>query len=80
MAVGLAASGAARAQEKPAAGCRPCRASELVEVLKLDPSIRLDMPYARPQNITGRTLYAEERAFCNALPPSPWSRPKPGSR
>ncbi len=35
----------------------------LVELAKLDPSIRLDMRYATANNFTGRVLYSEARAF-----------------
>jgi D-alanyl-D-alanine dipeptidase len=35
----------------------------LVELLKRDPSIKLDIRYATPDNVTGRTLYTQPRAF-----------------
>ena len=35
----------------------------LVELVKLDPSIKLDMRYATNNNFTGRVLYSEARAF-----------------
>ena len=35
----------------------------LVELTKLDPSIRLDIRYATPNNFTGRILYSQPRAF-----------------
>jgi zinc D-Ala-D-Ala dipeptidase len=35
----------------------------LVELTALDPSIRLDIRYATPNNFTGRQLYAQARAF-----------------
>ena len=35
----------------------------LVELVKLDPTIRLDMRYATTNNFTGRALYSEARAF-----------------
>jgi zinc D-Ala-D-Ala dipeptidase len=38
----------------------------LVELVKLDPSIRLDMRYATTNNFTGRVLYSEARAFLTA--------------
>jgi zinc D-Ala-D-Ala dipeptidase len=37
--------------------------SGLVELTRLDPSIRLDIRYATPSNFTGRTLYSQARAF-----------------
>ncbi len=44
-------------------GCAPCKASELVELAALDPTIRLDIRYATPNNFTGRAVYPEARAF-----------------
>jgi zinc D-Ala-D-Ala dipeptidase len=37
--------------------------NRLVELVKLDPTIRLDMRYATANNFTGRVLYDEARAF-----------------
>jgi len=48
---------------KPPTGCGPCRASELVELVKLDPAIRLDIRYATADNFVGRPVYPEARAF-----------------
>lgn len=39
------------------------RAPELVELRKLDPSIRLDVRYATANNFVGRAVYTEARAF-----------------
>jgi D-alanyl-D-alanine dipeptidase len=39
------------------------RPSELVEVIKLDPTIRLDIRYATSNNFLGTPLYEEPRAF-----------------
>ncbi len=39
---------------------------ELVELIRLDPSIRLDIRYATADNFTGRRLYDEPRAFLTA--------------
>ena len=51
-----------RAQEPPKeAG--PFRKPELVELKKLDSSIRLDIRYATSNNFLGRPVYAEARAF-----------------
>lgn len=36
---------------------------DLVELTKLDPSIRLDIRYATAANLAGRTLYRQARAF-----------------
>jgi D-alanyl-D-alanine dipeptidase/kynurenine formamidase len=41
----------------------PFRTPDLVEITTLDPTIRLDIRYATPQNFTGRAVYAEARAF-----------------
>lgn len=38
----------------------------LLELIKLDPTIRLDMRYATANNFTGRILYDEARAFLAA--------------
>ena len=37
--------------------------SDLVELIKLDPSIRLDIRYATSNNLVGRQVYEEARAF-----------------
>lgn len=39
------------------------REPDLVEIVTLDPGIRLDIRYAGPDNFTGRPLYPEARAF-----------------
>ena len=41
----------------------PFRPPELVELKRLDPSLRLDMRYATTQNFMKRVLYPEARAF-----------------
>jgi D-alanyl-D-alanine dipeptidase/kynurenine formamidase len=41
----------------------PMRAPDLVEVITIDPSIRLDIRYATAKNFTGRPVYREARAF-----------------
>jgi D-alanyl-D-alanine dipeptidase len=41
----------------------PFRKADLVEVVKLDPTIRLDVRYATPNNFTGRPVYRQARAF-----------------
>ncbi len=48
--------------EEPA-GDEPFRASELVELTALDPSIRLDVRYAGTNNFMSATFYDEPRAF-----------------
>lgn len=46
-----------------AATLAPDDPKRLVELVKLDPSIKLDMRYATSNNFTGRVLYSEARAF-----------------
>jgi D-alanyl-D-alanine dipeptidase len=54
-----------------AAGCRTApprepgafRNPDLVEIIKLDPTIRPDIRYATANNFTGHPLYAQPRAF-----------------
>ncbi len=48
---------------KKAATLAPGDPKRLVELVKLDPSIKLDMRYATTNNFTGRVLYSEARAF-----------------
>ena len=48
---------------KQATTLTPSDPKRLVELIKLDPSIRLDMRYATTNNFTGRVLYSEARAF-----------------
>ena len=51
------------AQDRPPNEPGPFRPSELVELTKLDPSIRLDIRYATPNNLAGRAVYTQARAF-----------------
>jgi zinc D-Ala-D-Ala dipeptidase len=39
------------------------RTSDLVELIKLDKTIKLDVRYAKKNNFVGKPLYKEERAF-----------------
>lgn len=39
------------------------READLVELIGLDPTIRLDVRYATPNNFVGRPVYGEARAF-----------------
>jgi D-alanyl-D-alanine dipeptidase len=41
----------------------PFRAPELVELVTLDPTLRLDIRYATADNFTGRPVYRQARAF-----------------
>ena len=54
---------AARAQGEPPREEGKFRKPELVELVKLDPTIKLDIRYATPHNFLGRPVYAEARAF-----------------
>jgi D-alanyl-D-alanine dipeptidase len=54
---------AARAQEQPPTEAGPFRKPDLVELVRLDRSIRLDIRYATADNFVGRPVYAEARAF-----------------
>jgi len=50
-------------REHPPSGCNPCRASDLVELVKLDSTIKLDIRYATDNNFMGKPVYPEPRAF-----------------
>jgi len=39
------------------------RKADLVELVTLDPTIKLDIRYATPNNLAGRAVYTEARAF-----------------
>ncbi len=55
---GFVWSAAGRAQEKDLRFAR-----ELVELVTLDSTFRLDIRYATPDNFMGRTMYSQARAF-----------------
>ena len=59
----LAAQTPAQAQAGPPTEAGPHRASALVELVKLDPTIKLDIRYATDNNFTGKAVYPEARAF-----------------
>lgn len=63
LAVCLAATSVARGQEGPPKDPAATRAADLVELVKLDPSIKLDIRYASTNNFVGRPVYKEARAF-----------------
>ena len=50
-------------QDTPPKEAGPFRAPDLVELVALDPSIKLDIRYATAQNLAGRAVYDEARAF-----------------
>jgi D-alanyl-D-alanine dipeptidase len=51
------------AQERPPTEAGPFRQPDLVELVKLDPTLRLDIRYATRNNFLGRPVYKEARAF-----------------
>ena len=62
----LVACGEPKIQEQPnAAELRGPKKliGELVELVALEPSIRLDIRYATANNVTGKVLYSQPRAF-----------------
>lgn len=50
-------------QDAPPNEPGPFRAAELIELQTLDPSLRLDIRYATPDNFAGRAVYPDARAF-----------------
>jgi D-alanyl-D-alanine dipeptidase len=50
-------------QDAPPREAGPLRAPDLVELITLDSTITLDIRYATPNNLAGRAVYAEARAF-----------------
>ena len=53
----------AQTQEGPPIGCDPCKNNELVALVKLDSTIKLDIRYATDNNFIGKSVYSEPRAF-----------------
>ncbi len=53
----------ARAQHQPPKEEGKFRAPDLVEIIRLDRTIRLDIRYATADNFAGRAVYPEARAF-----------------
>lgn len=52
-----------RAQEQPPVEAGPFLPTDLVELVKLNPTLRLDIRYATSNNFLGRPVYTEARAF-----------------
>jgi zinc D-Ala-D-Ala dipeptidase len=50
-------------QDAPPKEAGPFRTPDLVELVTLDPTIKLDVRYASANNLTGRAVYPEARAF-----------------
>jgi D-alanyl-D-alanine dipeptidase len=53
----------ASADTRPPREPGPFRTPELVELVRLDPTLRLDIRYATPNNFVNRPVYTEARAF-----------------
>ena len=51
------------AQEGPPKDPKATRTADLVELVKLDPTIKLDIRYAGSNNFLGKPVYKEARAF-----------------
>ncbi len=51
------------AQQAPPADPNAKRPADLVELVKLDPAIKLDIRYAGTNNFLGKPVYKESRAF-----------------
>jgi zinc D-Ala-D-Ala dipeptidase len=52
-----------KCKEKPPIEVGDFKDSDLVELIKLDPSFKLDIRYATSNNLVGRPVYTEARAF-----------------
>jgi zinc D-Ala-D-Ala dipeptidase len=52
-----------QAQQGPPKEVGPFRQPDLVEIIGLDPTIRLDIRYATKNNFLGRAVYKQPRAF-----------------
>jgi len=63
MVVTIATEVMAQTPSGPPKGGGPFRASTLVELVKLDPTIKLDIRYATSKNFVGKAVYPEPRAF-----------------
>ena len=63
LAVSLALVAAGLVQDRPAADPNATRKADLVELVKLDPTIKLDIRYAGTNNFLGKPVYKEARAF-----------------
>lgn len=51
------------AQDRPPKDAKATRAADLVELITLDPGIKLDIRYATTNNFMGKPVYPEARAF-----------------
>ena len=62
-ALALLTSAPLAARQGPPADPKATRAADLVELVKLDPSIKLEIRYATTNNFVGKAVYPEARAF-----------------
>ncbi len=62
-AVALSLAAAPLAQERPPRDPKATRRADLVELVRLDPTIKLDIRYAATNNFMGKVVYPEARAF-----------------
>jgi D-alanyl-D-alanine dipeptidase len=53
----------ANASQGPPRDSKATRAPDLVEIVKLDPTVKLDIRYAGTKNFLGKPVYEEARAF-----------------
>jgi D-alanyl-D-alanine dipeptidase len=60
---GTAPAPSAATVSRPPVEPGPFRAPDLVELVRLDPTIHLDIRYATPNNFAKRAVYSEARAF-----------------
>lgn len=58
-----ALSACSTARQRPPVEPGPFREADLVEIVKLDSEIHLDVRYATPNNFTGQPVYRQARAF-----------------
>lgn len=61
--IALASAPISFSAQGPPKEAGPFREPDLVELIKLDPTIRLDIRYAASNNFLGRPVYTEARAF-----------------
>ena len=59
----LLTTGPVPAQDQPPREQGPFRKPDLVELIHLDPTLKLDIRYATTNNFTGQKVYPEARAF-----------------
>ncbi len=60
---GASLAGLLAAPQGPPQDPKATRAADLVEIVKLDPTIKLDIRYASTNNFVGKPVYTEARAF-----------------